>query len=95
MPSHVQDCSQPSSESAGEVCWAPQAETCDQEKDLLRIGTECAAAVNLLSMTQSHSSLQHYVAGAPAFEAMVAEPPQVAHVLHAILQYLTSLTDSA
>lgn len=92
--SHAQDCSQPSSESAGEVCWAPQAETCDQEKDLLRIGTECAAAVNLLSMTNSHSSLQQYVAGAPAFEAMFAEP-QVAHVLYAILQYLTPLTNSA
>ena len=77
------------------MCWAHQAETCDQEQDLLHIGTECAAAVNLLSMTQSHSSLQRYVAGAPAFEAMFAEPPQVAHLLYAILQYLTSLTDSA
>lgn len=88
---HVQECSQPSCESAGEVCWAPQAEACDQEQDLLRMGTECAAAVNLLSMTQSQSSLQQYVAGAPAFEATFAEP-QVAPMLCAVLQkqYLLS-----
>ena len=82
---HLQECSQPSSQSAGEVCWAPQAEACDQEQDLLRMGTECAAAVNLLSMTQSQSSLQQYVAGAPAFEATFAEP-EVPFMLCVILQ---------
>ena len=65
------------------MCWAPQAEVCDQEQDLLRMGTECAAAVNLLSMTKSQSSLQQYVAGAPVFEATFAEP-QVAPILWAI-----------
>ena len=67
------------------MCWAPQAEACDQEQDLLRMGTECAAAVNLLSMTKSQSSLQQYVTAAPAFEATLAQP-QVARMLCAILQ---------
>ncbi len=57
----MQDCSQPSSESAGEVCWAPsQAAACEQQQDLFQMGTECAAAVNLLSMTRPQSILQHY-----------------------------------
>lgn len=49
------------------------------------MGTECAAAVNLLSMTKSQSSLQQYVTAAPAFEATLAQP-QVARMLCAILQ---------
>ena len=92
---YVQECSQPSSQSAGEVCWAPQAEACDQEQDLLRMGTECAAAVNLLSMTQSQSSLQQYVAGAPAFEATLAKPQVASCCVSYCRTAPAHLTDSA
>ena len=59
----MQDYSQPSSESAGEVCWAPlQAGGCDQQQELLQMGSECTAAVNLMSMTRPQSSLHNYAA---------------------------------
>lgn len=62
------------------MCWAAQAEACDQEQDLLRMGTECAAAVNLLCMAQSQSSLRQCTVGGSPPEATCAEP-QVTPVL--------------
>ncbi|DBB16241.1 TPA: hypothetical protein ACH3X3_014562 [Trebouxia sp. C0006] len=61
---NTDDCSQPSSESADEVWAASQAAACDQQQDLAQMGTERAAAVNLLSMTRPQGSLQHYASTA-------------------------------
>ncbi len=66
----LQDCSQPSSESAGEVWAASQAAACNQQQDLAQMGTECAAAVNLLSMTRPQGSLQQYASTAPQHQTL-------------------------
>ncbi|KAL0031429.1 hypothetical protein WJX77_000042 [Trebouxia sp. C0004] len=67
---NTDDCSQPSSESADEVWAASQAAACDQQQDLAQMGTECAAAVNLLSMTRPQGSLQQYASAAPQHETL-------------------------
>ncbi|DBA76558.1 TPA: hypothetical protein ACH3X2_008613 [Trebouxia sp. C0005] len=67
---NIEDCSQPSSESADEVWAASHAAACHQQQDLAHMGTERAAAVNLLSMTRPPGSLQHYASTAPQHQTL-------------------------
>lgn len=67
---NTDDCSQPSSESADEVWAASQAAACDQQQNLGQMGTERAAAVNLLSMTRPQGSLRHYASTAPQHQTL-------------------------